>query len=561
MDSISPINVAPRRWVALIAGAMGLAAWAGAAEEPPNILFVLADDVSYRNVGCYEGSHPWARTPHIDALASAGVRFTRGYAGAWCMPSRATLMTGRQQYGNATLKLNLLDYPSSTYDPEKMPLWPAALRERGYFTGMIGKWHIGKDAGWGRAWDHQRVWNRCAHTDNAHAYYEAQMIETDGGPAERVEGYPTDFYTDWAVDFIEGKTRAAGRPWFLWLCYGTAHGPFTPAARHRELFPGIEAPVPADVFPPRPGKPSYMQKVATWLPGSDGRPKLEHFHTPKGSTVGLYGPDLSDWERQYQQTITGLDENVARLVKALEATGQQRKTLVVFTADQGFAWGQHGFASKMAPYDANIRPPLIFSQPGTLPEGEVCRHPVTGPDIVSTLLAQSGTPEPWTMHGHDFSPLLAEPGRREWEHGALLAMTGIQWGEHTDHLPALIKHTQHVPWWVSYSKGPLKYIRTLEHNELEELYDLEKDPQELDNLALKPEHHARIAEFRALTEAELVRTGAGFAGRLPKVFPLDGETRHRLRFIGTPGERREGPLSILRPGGHRSDETPPFHLD
>lgn len=508
---------------------------AGAAEPPPNILFILADDVSYRNVGCYEGSHPWAETPNIDSLARGGVRFSRGYAGAWCMPSRVTLMTGRQQYGNESMRLNLLKYPGSVYNPDKMPLWPEALREHGYFTAMIGKWHIGRDSGWGRAWDHQRVWNRCTHTKNAHAYYEAQLIETDGGPAELVEGYPTDFYTDWAVDFIEGRAKMPkeAKPWFLWLCYGSSHGPFKPAERHRDLYPGIEAPVPADVFPPRVGKPSYMQKVNNFTLGADGRPKLEHFHTPKGGTTGLYGADLSDWERQYQQTIAGLDENVGRLIAALDKSGQGRRTLVVFTADQGFAWGQHGFASKLAPYDATIRPPLIFRQPGTLPAGRVCRHPVSGPDIVSTLLAQAGMPEPWEMHGHDFSPLLKDPGKAEWEHGALLAMTGIAWGEKTRKLPKFIKHTMKVPWWVSYSKGKYKYIRTLEQNEPEELYDLEADPQELNNLALDAAHLERVLEFRAIAETELRRTGAGFARRLPAVFPLEGNPRKRLDRIGS----------------------------
>lgn len=531
--------------------------------ERPNILFILADDISYRNVGCYEGSQPWARTPNIDSLARGGVRFSRGYAGAWCIPSRATLMTGRQQYANWTFKLHITDYPKITYDPKKMPLWPEALRANGYHTGMIGKWHSGIDAGWGRAWDHQKVWNRCLHPENAHAYYEAEMIETDGGEAEMVEGYPTDFYTDWAVDYIQGKNRSKNQPWFLWLCYGTAHGPFTPAERDRGKFPNVKAPIPADIYPPRIGKPSYHNKVATWTKGDDGRPKMAEFHTPKGSTVGMYGDDLSDWERQYQQTISALDENIARLLRALEATGQRKNTLIVFTADQGFAWGQHGFATKLAPYDANIRPPLIFNQPGTLPANTVCRHPVTGADIVSTLMAQSQTEEPWKMHGHDFSPLLRDPGRKEWEHGALLGMTGIMWGENTSHMPRFIKHTQHVPWWVSYSKGPYKYIRTLEENEIEELYDVEKDPEELNNLALNPAFHPMIAEFRATAEAELKRTEAPFVKKLPPVFPLDDTIAERADKTGSRyrSESEQRPFLGQRILEMMTHPVPPFHLD
>ncbi|MCB1064587.1 MAG: sulfatase-like hydrolase/transferase [Verrucomicrobiae bacterium] len=509
------------------------------AADRPNILFVLADDVSYRNVSCFPGSYPWAKTPGIDALASEGMKFTRGYVGTWCMASRVTLMTGRQQYGNESMKLDLLKYPAAKYDPEKMPLWPSALRRNGYQTAMIGKWHIGEEAGWGEAWDHQRVWNRCKHPHNAHAYYEAQLIETDGGEAELIDGYPTDFYTDWAIDYIQGKNRSPDKPWFLWLCYGASHGPFVPAERDSGSFPETFTPAPADVFPPRSGKPRYMQKVNTWERGDDGRPKLKEFHTPKGSTVCRFGEDLSDWNRQYQQTIKSLDDNLGRLIKALDESGQGEETLVVFTADQGFAFGQHGFATKMAPYDANIRPPLIFRHPGNIPEDSVCHQPVTGSDIVSTLLAKSETPEPWFMHGHDFSALLADPDLETWDHGTLLALTGIEWGDDTRHLPKLIKHIQGIPWWISFSKGSYKYIRTLERNEIEEFYDLEKDPEELTNLALDPSYHDLIRSMREEAVAELSRTQAPFLKDLPKVFVLDQEVSENFHKAGDPDRPRQ----------------------
>ncbi len=513
-----------------------------AADERPNILFIFADDVSYRNIGCYEGSYDWVRTPHIDRLAEAGVRFTRGYVGAWCMPSRATMMTGHHQYGNNSLRLRPASYPAATYRRKKMPLWPSALRENGYFTGMIGKWHLGRDDGWGHAWDYQKVWNRSKYTKNASAYYEDQIIVTNGGKPELVEGYPTDFYTDWATDFIKGEGRDEDKPWFLWLCYGAAHGPFKPAERHLDLFPEAHVPAPADVFPPRPGKPFYMQKINTWTEGSDGRPKLFHFRTPKGGTDGIHGPDISDWNRQIQQTIASLDEGVDRLIEALDESGQRRKTLIVFTADQGFAMGQHGFATKMAPYDANIRPPLIFSHPGSIPSGTICKHPVSGPDIVSTLLAQAETPEPWFMHGHDFSELLKNPGRKEWEHGAVLAMTGVMWGKDTDNYPVLIKHTQGIPWWFSYSKGKYKYIRIAEPNEIEEFYDLEADPEELNNLALDPSYHDLIREYRTALVEELRRTKPDHPKRngLPPVFPLTDNIAEEIEDSGSMYRKKEG---------------------
>src|SRR5262249_52356867 len=150
--------------------------------------------------------------------------------------------------------------------------WPSAFRRLGYFTGMIGKWHTGTDAGFGRDWDYQKVWNRPAHPDNAFFYYHDQLIETNGGKAELTKGYSTDNYTRCAVEFIRGKHRPPDRPWFLWLCYGGTHAPHTPAERHQHLYPGAQVPVPADIYAPRYGKPDYVQKVDTFVKNRDGQP-------------------------------------------------------------------------------------------------------------------------------------------------------------------------------------------------------------------------------------------------------------------------------------------------
>ena len=135
------------------------------------------------------------------------------------------------------------------------------------------------------------------------------------------------------------------------------------------------------------------------------------------------------------------------------------------------------------------------------------------------------------MHGHEFSPLLKDPDRESWDHGALLALTGMRWGNSTRRKPKILRQVQGVPWWVSYSKGQFKYIRTLERGEIEEFYDLEKDPEELKNLALNPEYHELISGFRKKTVAELERTNAPYAKRLPSVFPLDPQVRERYQKI------------------------------
>jgi arylsulfatase A-like enzyme len=142
----------------LLAGACAAADGAKAAR--PNILFLFSDDQSYKTVSCYPEALPGVNTPHLDSLARTGIRFTHAYMGSWCMPSRASLLTGRlHPFGIESMTMEGV-YPGSTYDPEKCPFWPKMLRQHGYQTVQMGKWHTGTDSGWGRDWDHQIVWNR-----------------------------------------------------------------------------------------------------------------------------------------------------------------------------------------------------------------------------------------------------------------------------------------------------------------------------------------------------------------------------------------------------------------
>ena len=478
----------------------------------PNILFIYTDDHSHRTVGSYPEAYQWVRTPNIDRLAKRGVQFSHAYIGTWCMPSRATLLTGHHSYGVESMRMEG-QYPGSTYDPDQVRFWPRVFRENGYVTAQIGKWHTGTDTGAGRDWDHQIVWNRPGYPENAGNYYYDQLITTNGGETRVVKGYATDNYTRWALDFIRGDHRDPEKPWYLWLCYGAVHAPFTPADRHLQAYPDATVPIPADIYPPRPGKPGYMQKIEHWIEGKDGEP----VQAP-GIASNNPGQILQSSVRQYHQGVVAIDEGVGRIMKALEETGQLQNTLVVFTSDQGHAWGQHGFKTKLAPYDATIRSPLIVSMPETLPQGVVCETPVGGADLVPTFFRFAGLELPWKMHGHDLTPLLHDSKSR-WPHPVLTALTGKKYGSDTDRVPTDPEdlYLVGVPWWVSLRQDRYKYIRTLMEGEIEELYDLENDPEELTNLALEREHAARLKEFRKATIAELHRTGAGMADHLPAV--------------------------------------------
>ncbi len=494
----------------LLAGAFA----AGADERKrPNILFLFSDDHSYKTLSCYPEALPGVHTPNLDALAASGIRFNYAYMGSWCMPSRASLLTGRHPYGIESMRLEG-KYPGSTYDPAQCQFWPKVFRQNGYQTVQFGKWHTGTDAGWGRDWDRQIVWNRPLHPENAGAYYYNQIVYEDGVKREE-PGYSTDVYTDWTCDFIRGHKRDPEKPWFLWLCWGAVHGPTTPAKRHAGKHANDEIRYPADLFGPRPGKPKFLEKTQAWMRGEDGEVYAQV--KPAQNAKNKTGTRFDKWVRQHNDCVEAIDEGVGRILEALRESGQLENTLIVFTADQGFGMGEHGFKMKLGPWDATYRSPFIVSMPGRFPQGKVSAQPVNAPDVIHTFFAMAGIKEPWAMHGRNLIPLLESPDSVKPQ-PCLYTHSGHDYG--SDVTKTLREHPEkaehnHVPFYLAVNDGRWKYIRYLRKGETEELYDLQADPEELTNLAEEPAHKDHLERLRAFMLAEARRTEAGFAEEIP----------------------------------------------
>jgi arylsulfatase A-like enzyme len=246
-----------------------------------------------------------------------------------------------------------------------------------------------------------------------------------------------------------------------------------------------------------------------WAKGKNGEP----VYKGKGDYQDKMGQSLTDGVRQYNQCALAIDEGVGRLLKVLQESGQLENTLIVFTSDQGYAWGYHGFRHKLGPYDDTIRSPMMVCMPGTIPQGKTCTVPVSGVDFAPTFFRFVGFELPWKMHGRDLTPLFKNPDM-PWKEPMLITHTGRTFGKDTNDLSKM-DILEGVPWWVALRDGKTKYIRTLVENEIEELYDLDKDPDELRNLALEPEHRAALARMRQMMIAELRRTDCGFVEGMP----------------------------------------------
>lgn len=471
---------------------------AQAEPKRPNVLFIYTDDQSWRTLGCYraDGAWPWVQTPHIDRLSAEGVRVRHAYGAAWCTPSRACVLTGLLPHG--IQGLNITAVLKGSYDPRICRFWPAALRQAGYDTALIGKWHIGPDAGHGRDWNHSVVWNQA---DIKGDWYNDQLLSINGAAKKVVPGYSTDVYTRFAVEYVK---RPHDKPWLLWLCYNAPHLPNTVPPRHEGLYRDAEVRIPTDVFGPRPGKPVYQQTFTQWQKGA-------------GESPPLRGPQpLPEWVRGYNRLVRAVDEAVGQLRSALEETGQLDNTLIVFTSDQGFAWGEHGFAWKVGPYDACLRMPLIFRLPGRVAKAVVCRQPVTIVDLAPTIFGVAGVAVPWAMHGSDLSPLLKDPDA-PWDRPVVMEHFQWQFGPSTDRGATEQDALGGVPWWIWLRQDRYKYIRNLVPDEIEELYDLEADPQELKNLAVEPDNRKLLQDYRERLLTELKRTKAGLVSNLPAV--------------------------------------------
>ena len=226
------------------------------------------------------------------------------------MPSRASCSPGGIRTAIESMRMEGT-YPGSTYDPKQCPFWPALFRKNGYHTAQIGKWHTGTDAGFGRDWDYQIVWNRPKHPENAGAYYEEQILAFNGEEQTATATRPTTT-RKWAVEYIKGEHRDKDKPWFLWLCYGSVHGPSKPAARHKGHVQGrAGSRTPADILGPVAGQAELSRQDAVrGAKGPGGQAGRGQERRKVGDEAGKNAQTYADWVRQVNECVPAIDEGV-----------------------------------------------------------------------------------------------------------------------------------------------------------------------------------------------------------------------------------------------------------
>ncbi len=426
-----------------------------ATAAPLNILFVLTDDQRYDELGFM---NPVLETPNMDALAEQGVHFRNAFVTtSLCSPSRASILTGMMMHNHGVIDNNR---PL----PEGLELFPARLQAAGYQTAFVGKWHMGGEISAPRnEFDYWVSFPGQGTYYPTNAFGRATMLNVNGQDVPQ-RGYITDELTDYALEFLQN--REPDRPFFVYLSHKAVHATFEPAERHRTQYTDAEIRLGTA---PAPGSDTPM-----WVINQRNSWHGDEF--PYHSEL-----PLAEFKRQYHRTLSAVDDSLGRLLAWLDTAGLADDTVVVLMGDNGFLFGEHGLIDKRNAYEESMRVPLLLRAPGAYHGGQVVDEMVANIDIAPTLLALAGVEIPEHYDGRSFVhlPETTEAGGRASE-------------DDPDWRDAL---AYEYYWEYNYPQTPttfalrtdrFKYIQYHGVWDTEELYDLEADPAETNNLIEDP---------------------------------------------------------------------------
>lgn len=499
----------------------------------PNIVFIMTDDHTIQAMSAY-GSK-LVKTPNLDRIAKEGILFNNCFVtNAVCGPSRATILTGKYSH------LNGLTDNSKTFDSTQV-IYPQLLKKAGYQTAMIGKWHLGSTP---MGFDYYSI------LPNQGQYYQPEFLEN--GKLIKEKGYVTDIITDKAIGFLE--KRDPDKPFMMIYQHKAPHRNWLPAPRHLGMFDQTVFPEPANLLDDFKGRgraaKEQLMNISTdmwdaWdlkllstaqldsmakLPAStfkdnkgDDYKQANDPSLDKARFFEVYnrmsdpekvqwrkvydkrvaefkrlnpkGADLVRWKyqqymRDYLACVVSVDENVGRLMDYLKKIGELDNTIIVYTSDQGFFLGEHGYFDKRFMYDESFRTPLLVRYPKSIKAGSVSNAFAMNLDFAPTLLDYAGVQIPKDMQGLSLRPVMDNAGQapEKWR-------------------KAVYYHYYEFPSWHMvkrhYGIRTERYKLIHFYNDIDEweLYDLQKDPHEMHNLYQDKGFEPVIQELKAELKA------------------------------------------------------------
>lgn len=452
---------------------------AGAAERP-NFVFLFADDQRYDAMSVVQkeqgdkGRFPWFKTPNMDRLAAEGVRFRNAFAvNALCAPSRACFLTGRYSHANGVCN-------NRTPLSAELANYASVLRSAGYATGYVGKWHQDSQAD-------RPGFDWYASFVGQGAYTNANFLVN--GKPERSAEWTDDRSAGYAVRFLETE-RPKDRPFVLAVGFKAPHGPFTPPKRLATAFAGeLARGVPSLGVPPG-------------------------FNTDLGRKKDAGGKTVKV-NLGYFRCIAGVDDNVGKVLGALDRLQLAANTVVVYASDNGFYFGEHTLADKRSGYDESMRIPLIVRYPKSGLKGVTRDDLVLNIDLAPTFLDLAGVAVPKEMQGKSWKPLLA----KEPPKGPFRASFFYEYFRERGpkKAPANAVGGYNTPTMTGVRTPTHKLLKYRDHPEWTELFDLAADPYELKNQFNAPGH----AGVRAKLEKEYDRLAKELGYTIPADVPAE----------------------------------------
>lgn len=529
-------------WRLALVAAMLALPWEGGAagaegQRRPNILFIFADDHAYQAISAYGDPRRLVETPNIDRLAREGMRFDRCLVpNSICGPSRATVLTGKYSHAN-----RFYNNTNSRFDGSQTTL-PKLLQAAGYQTAIVGKWHLVTDP---TGFDYWEI------LPGQGVYYNPPMIR-NGQPVKH-QGYTTDIITELSLAWL--RTRDPHRPFFLMCHHKAPHRNWQPALRHLGHDGDRQYPLPETLFDDYTGrgKAEHQQDMTIartmderdlkFVPPRELTPEQLHawnaYYQPRNEAfrkANLTGRDLVRWKynrymHDYLGCIKAVDESVGRLLRFLDESGLAGNTIVVYSSDQGFYLGEHGWFDKRWIFEESLRTPLLIRWPAVAAPGSVNRDLVSNLDFAGTLLEAAGVPVPGDMHGRSLVPLLKGHTPADWRKSFYY---------HYYEYPGPHNVARHY----GVVTARYKLVRFYEPQfDYWELFDLDKDPHELTSVYGRPEY----AQAQKELEAELARLRREL--RVPEPDPAESVIRppKAKPLKGKPGKAKVAPGKAKRP--------------
>ncbi len=470
-----------------LAAFFSLTAAIQAADKRPNILFIFTDDHASHSISAYGSKIN--KTPHLDRIANEGMLFENCFCtNSICGPSRAVIQTGKYSHINGFLTNgNKFDGTQQTF--------PKLLKKSGYETAVIGKWHLGEHMP-PQGYSYSEV------LIGQGPYYNPPMLRDENGDGNRERinytGYTTEIITDLALEWLK-NSRDDEKPFMLMYQHKAPHREWAPGPDYLHMYDDVEIPEPPNLFDdystrgraaheqdmsiaktmtPRDLKltpPPYLNEAQLKVWNAAYEPKNEAFRK-----ANLKGDDLIRWN-------ASVDDNIGRMLDYLDESGLSKNTVVIYSSDQGFYLGDHGWFDKRFMYEESYRQPLLVRWPGVAKAKSKDRHLVSNVDFAETFLEIAGLKVPDDMQGHSLVPILKGENPADWRKSHYYHYYEFLNDRRTAHM--VRRH-----YGVRTDRYKLIHFYNVDEWEL---FDLEADPLEMTNIYAEPQYKSLVKEMKA----------------------------------------------------------------